>query len=627
MNKIACIIIALIYSSFGLAQEKPNILWLSAEDISPQIGCFKDPYAITPNLDELAEEGVRYLNAFTTAGVCAPSRSSIVMSMYQTTLGTQHMRGNVLLPEAIKPFPYYLRKAGYYCTNTAKEDYQFITPEGVWDASSNKAHWRNRKDKNQPFFAVFNYGGCHASGIKNDEKYLKVTSVLTPEQRQDPQAFDNIPPYYPDTQTTRENWKRNYELITALDIWIGNKIKQLKDDGLYDNTIIMFWSDHGIGLPRAKRWLYDSGTRIPLIVHIPEKFRVNHQAAPNTISEQLVSAVDFGATVLSLAGVEIPSHMQGKAFLGDNTDKPREYVFGARDRMDERYDIIRMTRDKRYKYIRNYEPLKAYYQYMNSSESGKTMKELRTLHEAGKLHPEAEIFFSETKPIEELYDTWGDPHEVNNIADNPKYEEVLSRLRETHLDWVKLTRDSGLIPEPILVENEKKTGSRYAILKEISDAGYPNRLADIAVKASEGISALPYFENALKDKDPSIRYWAATGIGNIGKPAIALKKKVQKLLKDKSSVVRTAAARALCRMDKPSKALPVLTSELKNGEQWERLYAANVLDEIDEMALPVIKEMHDALVPKEELYQKGKYVVRVINRALNQLEGTDKKVR
>ncbi len=626
MLRIVCLILSLSLPSFALAQ-KPNILWLSCEDISAHLGCYGDPHAITPNLDRLAEEGVRYTHAFTTAGVCAPCRSGIITGMYQTTLGTQHMRGNAQLPPEVSPFPAYLRAAGYYTSNNSKQDYQFTTPDGVWDESNGRAHWRNRPNKDQPFFSVFNFTGCHESGIAGAEKYREVTKNLTPQQRQDADALTTFPPYYPETPAAREDWKRNYELITAMDAWAGELIAQLKEDGLYENTIIMYWSDHGVGLPRAKRWLYDSGTRVPLIVRIPESLRVEGQGEPGTASDRLVSSIDFGPTVLNFAGIDAPEVMQGRAFLGPDSSPARSFVFGARDRMDERYDIIRMARDQRFKYIRNYEPLKTYYQYMNTPEKGKTMADLRRLHEAGELAPAAEYYFSPTKPVEELYDTWTDPYEIRNLADDSRYTKTLERLRAAHLDWVKRTRDTGLIAEPIIIEREKQIGHRYGILRQNSDPTFNRRLAEIAAKASEGPKALPDLLNGLNDPDAAVRYWGAVGIGNIGRPASSAAKAIESTLSDESAVVRIAAARALCRLGRPEKALPVLARELDEGEQWERLHAAIVLDEIDDMARPVIAEMHAALEPREELYAQGKYVVRVINRALNQLEGTKREVR
>ena len=231
---------AILLFAAGLLQaaDRPNILWLSAEDISPHLGCYGDPHAITPHLDQLAKEGTRYTHAFTTAGVCAPCRSGIITGMYQTTLGTHHMRCRAQLPEKIRPFTQYLREAGYYCTNNSKTDYQFSAPKDTWDQSNGKAHWRGRK-KGQPFFAVFNFTGCHESGIANEGKYKAVTQAL-PEKHRQAAGKLPLPPYYPDTPVVREDWKRNYELITAMDAWAGRLIAQLKEDGVYDNTIIFF---------------------------------------------------------------------------------------------------------------------------------------------------------------------------------------------------------------------------------------------------------------------------------------------------------------------------------------------------------------------------------------------------
>ncbi|KPK44738.1 MAG: sulfatase [Phycisphaerae bacterium SG8_4] len=598
----------------------PNILWLSCEDISPHLGCFGDENAITPNIDQLAREGVRYTNAFTTAGVCAPCRSGIITGMYQTTIGTHHMRCSAKLPAMIKAFSTYLREAGYYCTNNSKTDYQTADLHDAWDESSGRAHWRNRS-RAQPFFAVFNFVGCHESGIAGEAKYKSVTAALKPSQRQDPKKL-KLPPYYPDTPTVREDWKRNYELITAMDAWAGEMIGQLKAEGLYENTIIFFWSDHGVGLPRAKRWLYDSGTHIPLVVRIPARFRAAGQGEPGSVDDQLVSSIDFGPAVISLAGLKIPEYMQGQPFLGPNPPEPREYVFGARDRMDERYDIIRSVRDKRYRYIRNYEPLKTYYQYMNTPEKGATMKEIRRVHAEGRLPAAAKLFMADRKPIEELYDLQNDPDEINNLAADPKYASRLKRMREVHLRWVRQTRDLGLVPEPELVEREKKFGSRYAILRQPGGEALNSRLGKIASLASEGKAVMPELIAAMDDEDAAIRYWGATGIGNIGTDAKAAAGKMTAALEDESVSVRVAAARALCMMDRPRRALPVLIETLRGEDTWGRLQAAIVLDSIGEQARAAEGALKEALTD-----QPSKYITRVANRALNVLNGTKNVVK
>ena len=621
---------------------KPNIVWISCEDISPHLGCYGDPHAITPHLDQLAREGVRYTHAFTTAGVCAPCRSGIITGMYQTTLGTHHMRCTATLPDFIKPFPVYLRRAGYYCTNRSKTDYQFRHPRETWDAAKGKAaHWRNRPDKDQPFFAVFNFTGCHESGIARTEKYRSVTKILEPKQRQDAAQLTTLPPYYPDTPIVREDWKRNYELITAMDAWAGKLISQLKKDGLYENTIIFFWSDHGIGLPRAKRWLYDSGTHIPLIVRIPEQYRgaggpAPGQGRPGIVTDQMVSSIDLGPTVLKLAGLKIPDHVQGQPFLGRDLGQLRKYVFGARDRMDERYDIIRMVRGKRYKYIRNYEPLKTFYQYMNTPEKGATMRELRRLHKAGTLSPEAERFFASRKPVEELYDCQADPHELNNLAGDKEHHCHLVGMRAKHLKWVRDTGDLGLVPEGIITERTRQLGNSYAILRQEGAKETNRLLAKMAARASSGHKAFAELIDGLAAPDAAVRYWAATGVGNVaagkskavsGTLKIKAREAAERGLDDKSASVRIALARALCHLEHPEKALPVLINELKTGNQWERLQAAIVLDEIDEQARPVLEQMRVGLEFQEGFNARGKYRVRVMNRALNQLEGTNRTVQ
>ena len=600
--------------------KRPNILWLSCEDISPHLGCFGDEHAITPNLDQLAREGVRYTNAFTTAGVCAPCRCGIITGMYQTTIGTHHMRCNAKLPAHIKAFSSYLRQAGYYCTNNSKTDYQTSDLRDAWDQSNNKAHWRNRTN-GRPFFAVFNFTGCHESGIAGASKYKSVTKNLKPSQRQDPDKL-TLPPYYPDTPIVREDWKRNYELITAMDAWAGDLLNQLKADGLYEDTIVFFWSDHGVGLPRAKRWLYDSGTHIPLIVRVPKRFRRSRQGEPGRLDDRLVSSIDFGPTVMSLVGLKIPEYMQGQPFLGANLPKPRRYVFGARDRMDERYDIIRSVRDKRYRYIRNYEPLKTYYQYMNTPEKGATMKEIRRVHAEGQLPSAAKRFMADRKPVEELYDLWNDPHEINNLAGDPKYLTILERMRRAHRQWVQQTKDLGLIPEPEIMEREKKFGNRYAILRQSGGDALNARLGEIAALASEGPQASPKLVAAMDDEDAAVRYWGATGIGNVGKEATTAEGRMIAALQDASVSVRVAAARALCLMGKPEKALPVLIDTLRGDHPWGRLQAAIVLDGIGQQARPAEGALKEALTD-----QPNKYITRVANRALNVMNGTNNVVK
>lgn len=570
------------------SEERPNILWVSCEDSSPVLGCYGDGFARTPNLDRLAAQGVRYSNAYTVAGVCAPCRSSIITGMYPTTLGSMHMRCTAQLPPQVRTFTAYLREAGYFCSNNVKTDYNFAAPKDAWDESSRTAHWRKRAP-GKPFFSVFNFETTHESRIRLDDvQYARLTARLSADQRQDASKLP-LPPYYPDTPLVRKDWARSYELMTAVDYQVADVLQQLDEDGLADNTVVFFWSDHGVGLPRAKRWLYDSGTRAPLIVRIPEKLRVRGQGMPGTVDEQLVSFLDLAPTVLRLAGVPLPDQLQGRPFLGADLPPQRQYVYGARDRMDERYDIIRSVRDKRYRYIRNYEWFKPYYQHMNTAEGSPVMQELRRVHAEGKLRPEARQFMADDKPKEELYDLQSDPHEVKNLAGNPEMGAVLSRLRRAHEHWARQTRDVGLIPEPELVEREKKLGSRYAILRQPGAEDLIRRLRQAP---------------SLSDPDPAVRFWAARA----AKPSDA-----RKLLQDSSPVVRIAAAQRCAD-------LSVLEAELKNPEEWAQLHAALALDSLGEKARPAIPAM------KASLKSGHRYLVRVVNHSLNRLLGTDNQV-
>jgi uncharacterized sulfatase len=439
----------------GATADRPNILWVVCEDINPDLRCYGDQYSISPNIDNLARQGVRFANCFDHSGVCAPTRSGIITGMYPTSIGTMHMRSQGVPPSYVRCFPEYLRAAGYYCTNNAKTDYNFAPPLTAWDENGRQAHWRNRA-KGQPFFAVFNIEMTHESQIRNNPgKPSNASKSLKPDQLHDP-AKAVLPPYYPDTPLVRRDWANYYDNITAADVRVASFLKELEDDGLAENTVVFFYGDNGRGLPRAKRWIYDSGIHVPLIVRWPGKIK------PGAVNDDLVAFIDLAPTVLSIAGVKIPPHIQGQAFLGDQAAPPRKYVYAARDRMDETYDIIRAVRDKQFKYIRNFEPEKPYAQHINYMDMMPTMQEMRRLNAEGKLTGPQKIFFQPTKPVEELYDCVADPHEVNNLADSPQHQETLKRMRAALEQWMKDTNDMGLIPEAVMNERARP-GGKYAV--------------------------------------------------------------------------------------------------------------------------------------------------------------------
>ena len=445
---------------------RPNILWISVEDISPDLGCYGDKNAVTPTIDRLAAEGVRFTRCFTHAGVCAPSRSGIITGCYPPSIATHHMRCKGIPYNDVRCFPEYLRQAGYYCTNNVKTDYQFDVPATAWDENSNKADWRGR-DQGQPFFSVINFITTHESQIRDPSPATKkLVEKLKPEQRHDP-AKMIVPPFYPDTPIVRRDIANYYDNITAVDGQVAGVLKKLEEDGLAEDTIVWFWGDHGRGMPRYKRWLYDTGLNVPLVVYVPEKWRKHVRPdnadalKPGSTIDDLTAFVDFAPTVLSLAGLHRQDGFQGQAFLGPHrVAKPRDYVYGHRDRMDETYDLIRTVRDKRFRYIRNFMPWQPYSQdiaYMNEMP---TMQEWRRLHAEGKLTGPAADWFRKAKPVEELYDTELDPYEVNNLAEDPRFSVTLERLRVRLEGWMREISDVGLIPEPILDELQRP-GATY----------------------------------------------------------------------------------------------------------------------------------------------------------------------
>ncbi len=432
---------------------RPNILWIVAEDLSPIIPPFGDFTVETPNLTRLAAEGVRYSNVFSTSGVCAPSRATIALGTYQNRVGAQHMR--TMRPSSAAPFPgqvtayeavpppqmkmhsQYFREAGYYTSNNAKEDYQFRKPVTAWDESSNAAHWRNRAP-GQPFFSIFNLGITHESQVWMQQE----NSLLVPEDLEVP-----VPPYLPDTEVSLRDIRQVYSNIVAMDRQVGEILQQLEEDELLDNTIVFFYSDHGGPLPRQKRLLYDSGINLPMIIRFPDGWRAGE------VDDQLISFVDFKSTALSLGGIEPPDYVDGRAFLGDFLDLPkRSYIHAAADRLDAQYDTIRAVRDSRYKYLRNYNIDRTYYLELPYREQMAIMQELLRLRDAGQLNEIQAQWFRAQKAPEELFDTENDPHELKNLAMDPHFQGKLAELRAEMDIWLNEIDDKGFIPEVELIE-------------------------------------------------------------------------------------------------------------------------------------------------------------------------------
>lgn len=552
------------------ASARPNILWISAEDIGPLLGCYGDTYASTPHLDRLAAEGVRYTKAFAHAPVCAPSRSGIITGVHPTTLGSHTMRCKAGLPDSVRCFTEYLRDAGYYCSNNRKEDYNFNTPPASWDESSAEAHWRKRGE-GQPFFSVFNLTVCHESILHaQDEELRGRLAGMSPEQAHDP-AKARIPAYHPDIPEFREAWARYYDSVSSMDGMAGAILQQLEDDGLAEDTIVFFWGDHGTGMPRGKRWVYDSGTRVPLIVKFPTKYAHLAPAAPGEEVDRLVYFIDFAPTVLSLAGVAVPPHMQGRVFLGEASGEAREYVYFMRDRMDEWYDCIRGVRDGRYRYIRNFEAHVPYDQPLSYLYKAPCMQAWKARSEAGELEGAPALYFRDEKPMEEFYDLEADPDEVNNLAGHPEHQERIAAMRQALFDWMVKTRDLGLVPEAEL-HRHRAGGPERRVGEGMSDAQYRKILETADMPRREG--AVVELKERLHDADPVVRFWAASGLGALKADAEGA---LGDALGDANPNVALAAAFALTRLGDASAAGPVLLRFVEHEDPWVALYALNMV--------------------------------------------------
>jgi uncharacterized sulfatase len=511
----------------------PNILWIVCEDINPNLGCYGDPNAVTPNLDKFAAESLRYLNCWSTAPVCAPARTSLITGVYPPSTGAEHMRSLVKKPAFIKMYPQILREAGYYCTNCAKEDYNLEKDGEPWNVSSKKGHWKNRP-AGQPFMAVFNIEKTHESQIRKRPHTLV----------HDP-AKIRVPAYHPDTPEVRHDWAQYHDNITAMDEIAGQYLRELEDAGLAGDTIVFFYGDNGGGMPRGKRWCYDSGLNVPLIVRIPEKFR--HLAPkdykPGGTTDRLVGFVDFAPTLYSLAGIRPPDWIQGHAFMGKHDD-PQKYIHGFRGRMDERYDMQRAVRNQKYLYIRNYMPHLIYGQHIAYMFQTPTTQVWKNLYDQGKLKP-PQTYFWETKPPEELYDVQADPDEVKNLASSPDHQAVLQEFRKVQQEHALKIRDVGFLPESEFQRRSKGStpyemghdGGKYPIEKIME-------MAELASSLKPDV--LPRLEAGLKDADCAVRYWAVLGFTMRGAAAVnSAAAQLREALKDESPSVRIVAARAL----------------------------------------------------------------------------------
>ena len=561
-------------ANMGLTADRlPNIVWISSEDHGPEMGCYGDPQATTPNVDQLAARGMRYAKCWSSAPVCAPARTTLITGMYPASLGAEDMRSMVKMPAGTRMFPCFLRDQGYYCTNASKEDYNVRKTGKVWDESSGKAHWRNRNEA-QPFFAVFNSTVSHESAIR---KHSGPTT-------HDPAAM-RVPAYHPDTPTVRRDWAIYYDSVTRADAVAGARLRELEEAGLVDSTIVFYWGDHGSGMPRSKRWPSNSGLHVPLIVYIPEQFSglrpADYQAGG--VSERLVSFVDFAPTVLSLAGIQPPAWMQGHAFLGSHIAPQQEFIHGFRGRMDERLDLVRSVTDGRYVYLRNYHPERSQGQHVSYQFETATTAEWRKYYDAGALNEAQSIFWRTPKDSEELYDLQQDRDEVQNLANSAEHQTILAKLRTAQQEHAARILDLGFIPE----------GQRFNLAGDQpfydwarTPGAYDyQRVFRAAEQASRPVPESSS-EWGLDDEDPVVRYWAYVGLLIGGEQAVqAQQDPLVAALEDEVPEIRVTAARALAMYGTPERvkqAVRQLVQDADWGQQsvWTAMLALDALGEI-----------------------------------------------
>ena len=566
-------------------QTRPNVLWLSTEDIGPQLACYGDTTAKTPHLDALAAQGLTYDVAWSNYPVCAPARTTIISGMYAGTLGAGNMRSQVKLPADIKMFPQYLRETGYYCTNTSKEDYNLIKPNGVWDKSNKTADWRERK-LGQPFFAVVNFSGTHEGKIRNS----KHTAVIDP-------ASVKLPPYWPDTPEVRKDWAQYYDNLMKMDDWIASELKKLEVAGVDDETIVVFFGDHGSGMPRHKRYVGDSGMRVPFVVYVPKKLRANfapQEYSPGGRSQRPIGFVDLAPTMLSIADIEAPKFMQGRAFLGPKQvaieDQP-EYLFGFRERMDERPDLSFSVRDKQFIYVRNFMPHLPAGQKLQFQLMTPTTSKWLAMFEAGELNP-VQARFWQPKATEELYDLKTDPGETNNLAGDPQHQATVERFRQAFTENLRKVGALSFVHEGRMqaITDEGKRMRRdlaadqtefpFEQILEIAGAvGGPE--LDVAKTQSNIAKCV----EATTAKSPIVRYWATMGLLNGGQPEVAQHGDLLKrLLEDEAPEVALTAAEALLKFDAnpqtvaKAKQVVVKYCDMKRGNAFYALTAVNIVD-------------------------------------------------
>lgn len=580
----------------------PNILWITSEDNSAHwLGCYGNEQAKTPRLDALAAESVLFEHAYSNAPVCAVARSTILHGVYAVSSGTQHMRSRHKIPTSFKPYARYLRDLGYYCTNNSKTDYNRAgSDKAIWDACNGKAHYKNRQP-GQPFFAIFNLTVSHESCLFPEKVKSQRERGIIPKQPRVPPEQVALPPYLPDLPEIRSDIALYHDYVTALDKQVGRLLDELTTAGLDDDTIVFYYADHGGAVPRGKRYLTDTGVRVPMIVHVPEKWRHLSTFESSQRTDELVAFVDLAPTLLSVVGVEKPTQMQGRAFLGEHRTEPtdNEMVFLYADRFDELYGMRRGLTEGRYKYIRRFTPhLPAapysFYQFGQPSWAA-----WQRAWQAGKLDPAFRQLWEAPQAFEELYDLQSDPWEVTNLADDPAQAERLAMFRQRLQLKMLEVRDTGIVPEPMFHELAGETEIATFVRSNKFDYA---RVLQVAFDATAGKEPrLSRLHTMLTDENPVVRYWGALGCAILGEQASGAASQLKQLGDDPSASVRMTAAMALAQTGDPEAGKAALLDELETTFSGDEsvlfvnlVGQLNCLDEIPQSWIDKVSQQESA---------------------------------
>jgi len=510
------LLLPLLFSSVVYAQEKPNILWVTIEDTSPQfIGCYGNNDASTPVIDRLANEGVRFTNAFSTGTVCSPSRSCIITGVKTYKTGTGNHRSNYPVPEYIKGFPYFLQKEGYYTTNNAKTDYNVAKPQQfikeAWNESSNQAGWWNRKP-GQPFFAVFNYNDSHQSRTMTQpyEWYLEnVLDKLSEKERIGDNDFE-MPPFYNDSPEMRKQFARVYNSIKLTDNKIGELLARLENDHLKDSTIIFFYADHGEGEPRGKTNGINLGYRVPFVIWFPEMYKhLSPWGTGGIVTDELIDFEDLAPTLISLIGGTVPDYLTGRVLMGNNRSLPVDHLILSADRSDNGIDMVRSVTDGKYVYSRNYLPFMPEVRYIRYMEIGEIKQQMRKEFAENRLNPLQKSLFEE-RPAEFLFDIEKDIWETKNLVDDPDYKSQLEKMRRQLKSEMVESRDVLLLPE-YEIGLISKTTNPYEY--RLDNKNFPvAEIFDAATLSGFREKVTAQQIKLLDHSNKIVRYWAIIGL-------------------------------------------------------------------------------------------------------------------